>query len=117
MNICKKLPKHTNRQASAQGVSDHKGRSPLDNTSTLKHLQSMPTQTAIFEQFFETRAMDTNSSNNSSSSYCFLFALCAREALGATGHDDSVGSSTLGSPIFEAIFGAVFPKGKCQMEP
>ena len=72
----------------------------------LKQLQLQSTQTAIFEQFFETRSMDTNSSNNSSSSYCFLLELCAREAasLGAIGHGDSVGFSTLGSPIVEAIF-------------
>jgi hypothetical protein len=46
----------------------------------LKHLQSKPTtQTTIIELFLETRAMDTNSNNISSSSFCFLFEKCARE--------------------------------------
>ena len=54
--------------------------------------------------------MDTNSSNNSSSSYCFLFELCARKpaSLGAIGHGDNGGVFNLGSPIFETIFGAFF---------
>ena len=66
------------RRVFAQGVSDHqKGAfdiSPFHLFEiVLKPLQLQSTQTAIFEQFLEARAMDTNSSNNSSSSYCFLF--------------------------------------------
>ena len=75
----------------------------------LKQLQLQSTQTAILEQFFEARAMDTNSSNNSSSSYCFLFELCAREAasLGAIAHGDNPWFS-IRSFFFEAISGTVF---------
>ena len=102
-------------RAFAHGVSDHQkcafDISPFHFFELFsKHLQSKPIQTAIFEQFFEARAMDTSSSNNSSSSYWFLFELCAREAasLGAIGHGDSPWFSTRVSPFFEAISGTVF---------
>ena len=54
--------------------------------------------------------MDTNTNNISSSSYCFSFAKCAREAasLGAIGHGDREAFSSSGSPFYEANFGIVF---------
>ena len=75
----------------------------------LKQLQLQSTQTTIFEQFLEARAMDANSSNNSNSSYCFLFELCAREAasLGAIGHGDG-DSFSIRAPIFLKRFSERF---------
>jgi hypothetical protein len=70
----------------------------------LKLLQSKPTQTTIFERFFKTRAMNTNSNNILSSNYCFLFEKCAREGgcQGASGQ----GHSPLISLIW--VLGGVF---------
>ena len=79
-----------------------------------EQLQLQLTQTAIFEQFFEARAMDTNSSNNSSSNYCFLFELCAREAasLGVTGHAGSGDFSSRGT-LFLKLFPERFFSENC----
>ena len=103
------------RRAFAQGVSDHEkcafDISPFHFFELfLKHLQSKPTQTAISEQFFETRAMDTNSNNISSSSYCFLFEKCAREGgcQGAPGHGHRDLFESRGHLFLGAIFGTAF---------
>ena len=107
-------------RAFAQGVSDHQGRSPLVSDIDfsfshflwyfLKLLQSKPTQTIIFEQISETRAMDTNSNNISSSNYCFLFEKCAREGgcQGAPGHGHRDSFELRRHPFLGAIFGTVF---------
>ena len=84
------------RRACAEGVSDHRPCAfDIDPYNLFEHLlkyfQLQPTQAAIAKQLFGTSAMDTNSSDNSSSSHCFLFEKCAGEAasLGASGHDGS----------------------------
>ena len=86
-----------------------------------------------FFDFFETVAIAINSNSHFRANFryqshgheleqkielelLFLFELCAREAasLGATGHEDSVKFSTLGSPI---DFRTLFYQKLCEMEP
>jgi hypothetical protein len=64
----------------------------------------------MLEHFFETRSMDTNSNNISSSNYCFLFEKCAREGgcQGASGHGHNQLFETRGHLFLGAIFGTVF---------
>jgi hypothetical protein len=100
------------RQAFAQGKSDHK-KCVLDISvffAFSKYLQPKPTQTTIFEQVFETRALWTPFEQH--------FELRDKGAVTEPWATVIVTClSQGGHPFFEAIFGTLFLKNGAKWKP